>query len=80
VAQRWVGNYRRDLLDYIITLNARHLKRLFSTHASYYHDGRTHLGLHKEIPGRRTRSRATGPMIWHARLGGFRLKNRDSAH
>jgi putative transposase len=71
VAERWVGNCRRDLLDHIIPLNARHLKRLLSTYASYYHDDRTHLGLHKETPGCRIRSGATGPVICHARLGGL---------
>jgi transposase InsO family protein len=71
VAERWVGSCRRDLLDHIIALNARHLKRLLSTYASYYHDDRTHLGLHKETPGRRIRSGATGPVICHARLGGL---------
>jgi transposase InsO family protein len=51
VAERWVGSCRRDLLDHIIALNARHLKRLLSAYTSYYHDDRTHLGLHKETPG-----------------------------
>jgi putative transposase len=71
VAERWVGSCRRDLLDHIIALNERHLKRLLSAYASYYHDDRTHLGLRKETPGRRIRSAATGPVICHARLGGL---------
>jgi putative transposase len=71
VAERWVGSCRRDLLDHIIALNARHLKRLLSAYASYYHDDRPHLGLHKETPGRRIRSGATGAVICHARLGGL---------
>jgi transposase InsO family protein len=41
VAERWVGSCGRDLLDHIIALNARHLKRLLSAYASYYHDDRT---------------------------------------
>jgi putative transposase len=28
VAERWVGSRRRDLLDHVIILNERHLKRL----------------------------------------------------
>ena len=30
VAERWVGSCRRDLLDHVIVLNERHLKRLMS--------------------------------------------------
>ena len=71
VAERWVGSCRRDLLDHIIALNERHLKRLLAAYTSYYHDDRMHLGLHKETPGRRIRSAATGPVICHARLGGL---------
>jgi putative transposase len=71
VAERWVGSCRRDLLDHIIALNERHLKRLLAAYTSYYHDDRTHLGLRKETPGRRIRSAATGPVICHARLGGL---------
>jgi hypothetical protein len=28
VAERWVGSCRRDLLDHVIILNGRHLKRM----------------------------------------------------
>src|SRR6201982_3313494 len=71
VAERWVGSCRRDLLDHIIALNERHLKRLLAAYTSYYHDDRTHLGLRKETPGRRICSAATGLVICHARLGGL---------
>jgi putative transposase len=30
VAERWVGSCRRDLLDHVIVLNQRHLKRLMN--------------------------------------------------
>src|ERR1700752_1655780 len=71
VAECWVGNCRRDLLDHIIALNERRLKRLLAAYTSYYHDDRTHLGLRKETPGLRICSAATGPVICHARLGGL---------
>ena len=53
VAERWVGNCRRDLLDHVIVLNERHLKRLMTAYIRYYHDDRTHLALEKETPERR---------------------------
>jgi hypothetical protein len=56
VAERWVGSCRRELLDDVIALDERHLKRLLSDYVSYYHDDRTHLGLHKQTPGSRARS------------------------
>jgi transposase InsO family protein len=71
VAERWVGSCRRELLDHILALNERHLRRLLSEYVSYHHDDRTHLGLCKETPGRRIRSAATGSVISYARLGGL---------
>jgi transposase InsO family protein len=50
VAERWIGNCRRDLLDHVIILNERHLKRLMSSYLLYYHEDRTHLGLGKDTP------------------------------
>ncbi len=75
VAERWVGGCRRELLDHIIALNERHLRRLLSEYVSYYDHDRTHLGLHKETPGCRIRSAATGRVISQLRLGG--LHHRD---
>ena len=53
VAERWVGSVRRDLLDHVIVLNQRHLRRLLKDYIRYYHDDRTHLGLGKDTPGGR---------------------------
>jgi len=36
IAERWVGSCRRDLLDHVIALNERHLKRLLSEYVSYH--------------------------------------------
>jgi len=71
VAERWVGSCRRELLDHIIALNERHLRRLLSQYVSYYHDDRTHLGLHKQTPAIRSCSTAAGPVISHRRMGGL---------
>jgi transposase InsO family protein len=71
IAERWVGSCRRDLLDHIIALNERHLKRLLSEYITYHHEDRTHLGLEKETPGGRTHSLPSGRISSQPRLGGL---------
>ena len=71
IAERWVGSCRRDLLDHVIALNERHLKRLLSEYVSYHHEDRTHWGLGKETPGGRTRSLPSGHIWSQPRLGGL---------
>jgi hypothetical protein len=53
VAERWVGNCRRDLLDHVIVLNKRHLRRLMKEYVGYCHEDRTHLTLNKGTPAGR---------------------------
>jgi hypothetical protein len=53
VAERFVSSCRRDLLNHVIVLNGRHLKRLMAEYIRYYHDDRTHLGLEKQTPAGR---------------------------
>ena len=53
VAERFVGSCRRDLLNHVIVLNERHLRRLMSDYIRYHHDDRPHLGLNKQTPGGR---------------------------
>jgi putative transposase len=48
-----LGSCRRDLLDRVIVLNERHLKRLMAEYVRYYHEDRTHLGLAKDTPAGR---------------------------
>ncbi len=50
VAEGWIGSCRRDLLDHVIVVNARYLKRLMNDYVHYYHDDRTHLALAKGTP------------------------------
>lgn len=73
VAERWVGSCRRDLLDHVIALNERHLKRLLSHYIRYYHEDRTHLGLNKETPTNRPTAIQTEHcrVISKPRLGGL---------
>jgi len=71
IAERWVGSCRRDLLDHIVALNERHLKRLLSEYVRYHHEDRTHLGLEKGTPEGRIRSEASGRVLSQERLGGL---------
>ncbi len=74
VAERWVGSCRRDLLDHVIVVNERHLKRLMNEYVRYYHDDRTHLALDKGTPAGReaqTKSAVGSGVIAMPRLGGL---------
>jgi putative transposase len=74
VAERWIGSCRRELLDHVIVVNERHLKRLVSEYLRYYHEDRTHLGLAKDTPaGRRvaTRPLSGSKIRSFPRLGGL---------
>src|SRR6266481_2451593 len=63
IAERWVGSCRLDLLDHIVALNERHLKRLLCEYVRYHHEDRTHLGLEKGTPDGRIRSVASGRVL-----------------
>jgi transposase InsO family protein len=74
VAERWVGNCRWDLIDHVIVINERHLKRLLSEYVCYYHDDRTHLGLAKGTPAFREAEENSDPtlkVVSTPRLGGL---------
>lgn len=73
VAERWVGSCRRDLLNHVIPLNERHLKRLLSEYVLYYHVDRTHLGLEKDTPHRRPAAKPDRPckVMSFPKLGGL---------
>jgi putative transposase len=82
VAERWVGSCRRDLLDHVIVLNERHLKRLMAEYVCYYHEDRTHLGLAKDTPtGRAAASRPAveGKIESIPRLGGLHHRYASAA-
>ena len=74
VAERWVGCCRRDLLDHVIVLSERHLKRLMKEYVSFYLEDRTHLALAKETPGDRVAEKNPGAgwkVVSMPRLGGM---------
>src|SRR5271155_3478211 len=51
--ERIICSLRRECLDYIVIFNERHLRRILSSYADYYHRSRTHLSLDKDCPDAR---------------------------
>jgi hypothetical protein len=71
---------RRDLLDHVIVLNRRHLRRLLKEYVHYYHEDRTHLGLGKYTPGGRVTALAppsADKVVSITRLGGLHHRYRS---
>jgi transposase InsO family protein len=48
--ERLIGSIRRECLDHVIVLHARHLQRLLTDYCAYYHRWRTHLSLAMDCP------------------------------
>jgi len=74
IAERWIGNVRREALDHVIPLNEQHLRRLGREYLAYYHNDRTHIGLEKTPPTERPiepRPNATSGIQALPRIGGL---------
>jgi putative transposase len=48
--ERLIGSIRREVLDHVIVLNERHLRRLLQSYLDYYHAYRTHRALEMDCP------------------------------
>jgi len=48
--ERLIGTLRRELLDQVIVMNVRHLRRLLSRYFEYYHQSRPHQALDQNTP------------------------------
>jgi len=74
VAERWIGSCRRELLDRVVILNERHLRRLLRDYVDYYARDRCHLALDKDAPEMRPvqpRPSVRARLVAHRRLGGL---------
>jgi transposase InsO family protein len=61
--ERLIGSLRRELLDQVIVLNERHLRRLLTSYVSYYHAWRIHRALDMDAPETRpVQLPACGPL------------------
>ena len=71
-AERLVGSIRRDLLDHVIVVDERHVRRLLAKYSSYYGADRTHLSLGKDAPnGRQVEPPELGRVVELPRVGGL---------
>lgn len=48
--ERLIGTVRRELLDNMVVLNERHLRRLLKSYLAYYNEWRTHRSLEGDAP------------------------------
>jgi putative transposase len=70
--ERMIGSIRRDCLDHIVVLNARHLKRILTAYFVYYHRWRTHLSLEMDSPSSRpVQQPSAGNVVQFPELGGL---------
>ena len=70
--ERLIGSIRRDVLDHVLVLNDRHLKRLLTAYIAYYHRFRTHLSLEMDCPHpRAVQPPETGGVIALPEVGGL---------
>jgi transposase InsO family protein len=56
--ERLIGTLRRECLDHVLILGERHLRRILTLYSLYYNETRTHLGLAKDAPLRRSVQRS----------------------
>jgi transposase InsO family protein len=68
--ERLIGSIRRECLNHVVILNARHLKRTLTSYFDYYQRSRTHLALGKDCPTPRA-VLAQGSIIRIPYLGGL---------
>jgi hypothetical protein len=69
-----VGSCRREILDQVIALNERHLRRLMRDYVNYHHEDRIHDSLSKDTPnGRPTEQKPSSKaiVVSSGRLGGL---------
>jgi transposase InsO family protein len=52
--ERFIGTLRRECLDHVLIYGERHLRGVLTLYSLYYNETRTHLGLAKDAPLRRS--------------------------
>jgi transposase InsO family protein len=68
--ERLIRTLRRECLDHVLIYGERHLRRILILYSLYYNETRTHLGLGKDTPLRRSVQRS-GPIVTIPILSGL---------
>jgi hypothetical protein len=50
IAERWIGGYRRELLDRTLTWNENHLRRILREYETHHNQHRPHRSLDSAAP------------------------------
>lgn len=72
LAERLVGSIRRECLDHVIVLGAKHLRRILRSYFDYYENSRPHLSLAKDAPfSRKVQPPEMGKVVELPQVGGL---------
>src|SRR6266566_5392557 len=50
ITERWVGSVRREILDRILIINERHLRKVLTGYETYFNGHRPHRALNQASP------------------------------
>ncbi len=80
VAERFVGSFRREVLDNVLVFDANHLDRLGSEYQAYFNNCRPHQGIGQRIPATsNVVADTTKPIAIRTVLGGHHVDYRRAA-
>ncbi|GLY79246.1 hypothetical protein Airi01_075130 [Actinoallomurus iriomotensis] len=48
--ERWVGSVRREILDRILIMNERHLRKVLAEYETHFNENRPHRALNQASP------------------------------
>jgi putative transposase len=78
--ERIIGTFRRELLDQVIVVNERHLRRLLLSYLEYYHQARPHMSLDHNAPEpRAVEGPERGRVVAEPMVGGLHHRYRRCA-
>ncbi len=69
-AERWILSFKSEVLDHLILLNQRQVRRVLNQYVAHHHAERAHQGLDGEIIDSEE-APADGNVVRHKRLGGL---------